>query len=276
MVVFTLPDPPAYGLSDAPLVQALAQIRYPLVADLATMEGVATLQAEIGKAFPKLRQLTSIAVNANAGGLQANGSVTWQFEDDDGRLVLVEPGQTTLSIGAQYAGHVDFFERFQQVVLALHEVKRVHIVDRIGVRFLSAAPILSGEDRQDWPSWFEPELTGWVASGVTGDRMVLGIAITEAHLAGPPPAGSPLPQNVQAVVRHGYVPAASTLPGMPEISLPESAYVLDLDLSVEETQRLDPPLLAEQVSALHGEIDRFFWWALTDTGRSHFGFEDLS
>lgn len=275
MAVFALLTPPAYRLTEAPLVQALAQIRFPLVADLATLEGVAKLQATIGSAFPVLRSTASLELNANPGGLQANSSMTWRFEDDDGRLLLVQPGQATLSIGGQYAGCADFFERFTEIVSALHEVKGVLVVDRIGVRFLSAASVNNHGEITAWPLWFNPKLTGWVASSVTDEATDLGIAITEVHLAGPPPADSPLPETVRAVVRHGYVPAGTTLPGMPEILLDDAAYVLDLDLFVEETQRLDPPLVAAQVAALHGEIDRFFWWAVTDAGRQHFGFESV-
>ena len=54
--LFDLPVPPPYRLGNAPLVQALVQVRYPLVATLETLAGVAPIQAVLESNFPYMEQ----------------------------------------------------------------------------------------------------------------------------------------------------------------------------------------------------------------------------
>jgi uncharacterized protein (TIGR04255 family) len=56
MPLFNIPAPPAYTMSNAPLAQALAQVRYPLIADFESMQGIAPLQRELHGTFPYMQQ----------------------------------------------------------------------------------------------------------------------------------------------------------------------------------------------------------------------------
>ena len=54
--MFVLPEVPPYHLRRAPLVQALVQIRFPMLADLQSVDGIARLQDRLGDRFPYLNQ----------------------------------------------------------------------------------------------------------------------------------------------------------------------------------------------------------------------------
>ncbi|MCL5047517.1 MAG: hypothetical protein M1374_01785 [Firmicutes bacterium] len=53
------------------------------------------------------------------------------------------------------------------------------------------------------------------------------------------------------------------------------AYLLDIDVFTEESQSFEPAQLTKQPATLHDQIDRFFYWSLTDNGAAYFGREVL-
>ena len=276
--MFELEEVARYRLDRAPLVQALAQVRFPLIAHLQTIPGVAPLQDRLAELFPYMEQkhVQEIGLLVGPAGLAASegqSSITWEFTDDDGRLLVLTAGSATLSIGAQYAGIDDFAERFCSVLIALGEIEQVRRCDRLGVRYLSLAEQAPG-DEQAWARWFRPEVVGWVGCGiVTSGDLVSSITQTElaeavAHRA------ADAPGEVHALIRNGIVPAGAIVPGVPPTQIEQPSYLLDLDLFVATPQRYDADAVGEQFLALHGEIDRFFRWTLTPEGADHFGLDE--
>jgi uncharacterized protein (TIGR04255 family) len=83
-----------------------------------------------------------------------------------------------------------------------------------------------------------------------------------------------MPAEVQGIIRHGVAPAGSAVPGF-ETQLERDSFLLDLDLFVLGVQPFDPSALHEQFATLHGQIDRFFRWSLTDEGAEHFQLEEI-
>ena len=75
-----------------------------------------------------------------------------------------QPAAATLSAGSTYAGVEEFAASFRRVLEALHDM-RIPRCDRIGVRYLSLAISLPGEDAS-WRRWFKPEFIGWSGSDV--------------------------------------------------------------------------------------------------------------
>jgi uncharacterized protein (TIGR04255 family) len=84
------------------------------------------------------------------------------------------------------------------------------------------------------------------------------------------------PGEIQAVVRHGYIPGNTLVPGIPPIQTPNPAYLLDMDLFIETVQPFAVQELSRQVTMLHDQIDRFFRWTLTPEGEAYFGVEELT
>jgi uncharacterized protein (TIGR04255 family) len=72
------------------------------------------------------------------------------------------------------------------------------------------------------------------------------------------------------------VPANTTVPGVLAPQTTGPAFLLDLDIFTEGPQAFDPDELTRQLTMLHDQIDRFFFWALTDEGAAYFGREVLA
>src|SRR5262249_48676884 len=118
--MFNLEPVKQYLLSNAPVVQALAQVRFPLLAKLTTLGGVAALQEALTSEFPYMEKSVETSVTF-AGGVdvQPEQTVSWHFTDDEGRLLVVNANSATLSIGKQYAGIGDLADRFEGALRAL-------------------------------------------------------------------------------------------------------------------------------------------------------------
>ena len=277
MSLFQIPEAPDYHLKRAPLVQALAQVRFPLVARLETTAGIAPLQDALSEEFPYMEQQTSheVQVVLGPGGSGAVGSpssVTWKLTDDLGRAIVIAAGVATLSVGEGYTNVQDFGDAFGRLITVLHSVVQVPRCDRLGVRYLSVAPETPGKDRS-WNRWFSSELISWPGSDVI-PAGTLKSTITQTELTYDPVGDlSELSSTIQAHIRHGAVPAGSTVPGIPPIEISAPSFLMDLDLFVAHPQPFVTDGLLQQFHSLHNQIDRFFYWTLTSDGRDHFGLE---
>lgn len=273
--LFELPDPPDYTLDRAPLAQALAQVRYPLVASLETMAGIAPLQERLRDHLPYMEQLRTqeISFLGGPGGPQAGSSesTSWNLTNDAGYALAVSAGVASLSVGSAYTSVADFGELFRGVLVALASAG-IPRCDRLAVKYLSIAPDLVGQPRS-WRKWFRSDLTGWSGTEVLNDDAAVS-AISQVQVSAPPTgdlAGPPA--EVQAVIRNGFIPPGTLVPAMPPLQVEEPSYLIDLDLSTLGNQPFDPDSLVKQFFLFHSEIDKFFYWTLTTEGGEHFGLE---
>lgn len=278
MSMFRLEAVPRYRLERPPLNQAIVQVRFPLQAGLATIEGIAPIQQELRELFPYLRpeqvQMVSMLVGPGVSAApESQTSHTWRFEDDSGWSLVVAPDAASLSIGPQYSGFREFADRFTAVLNALSRSAAVPRANRLGVRYINIAEIPPG-DETAWRRWFRAELTGWSGTDLIGDDTRLITSLTQTQLAVPPLgdlAGPPV--DIQAIVRNGVIPGNTIVPGAIPAQPQRAAYLIDLDVFVEAPQPFDPMELSRQVTVFHDQIDRFFSWALADEGAAYFGYE---
>lgn len=277
MPLFDLPEPPDYLLTRAPLAQALAQVRFPLIASFQSITGIAPLQEELRAIFPYMRQerVQELSFTVGPEGAEAGpaaDSVTWNMTNDDGFLAVVGAGSATLSAGDAYSGVEDFADLFRSLLTALYTVGHIPRCDRLGVRYLSIAEDLPGEPGT-WRNWFEDSVIGWTGSSVVPNG-ALASSITQTRLTQPPVgdlAGPP--SDVQAAITHGYVPTGTLVPGIPPVRVDQPSYLFDLDVFVEGHQSFNVKSLVDQFIMLHSQVDRFFHWSLSDDGKEHFGLE---
>jgi uncharacterized protein (TIGR04255 family) len=274
-MLFAVDRAPSYSLTRAPLVQALAQVRFPLVADFQNLGGVAPLQNALRANFPYMEQTRvqelGFAIGPSGPSAAANETVNWQFTNDDGYLLEVGSGSATVSAGSAYEG-VDEFASMFGVMLAALSAVGIPRCDRIGVRYLSVAPSLPTEARSI-QEWFRPDVLGWAgSSAVDPDFVTSSIAQTQLTVE-PKDEFSSCPASVQAIVRHGYIPAGAILVGIPQISVDSRSFFLDLDVSCAGHQPLSATRLLEQFHAFHREIDSFFFWSLSKKGGEYFGLQ---
>jgi uncharacterized protein (TIGR04255 family) len=281
--MFDLPAAPRYRLNNAPLAQALVQVRFPIQARLGTLDGIATLQERLNDRYPYLQpspQATAnLEVQFGVGGAQAAISPNQQeyvFASDDGHSVWVSPSSVGLVATSEYQGVDDFSGRFEEILIALHEVVAVPRCDRIAARYLTVAPTPPG-DTAAWTRWFRHELTGWPASHLVPDATRVVTALNQVQLTNPAQDGyATFPAEVQEVLRHGLVPGGSGVSGFPPIQLELESFVLDFDFFCEAPQVWNPQHLHQQFLALHAQIDSFFRWTLTDEALRDFGYEEVA
>lgn len=276
--MFQLPQPRRYRLEDAPLVQVLAQVRFPVVAHFQELTGVASVQDALLDMLPYLeqRQVQQLTIALGPDVMAPAPSATtvvWRFTGDDQWTLVLAPDAASLFVGDGYRGIDDFAQRFSRVLKALYETKRVLRCDRLGVRFLNVVESPPG-DEHAWARWFRPELVGWIGAGLLREHTSLHSSITQSQLATPPVgpfAGAPA--TVQALIRHGVLPAGTGIPleSGEARTVSQESYVLDLDCFIQAPQRFDLETLIVQFGALHTQIDTFFRWSLTEEGLEHFG-----
>src|SRR3954469_3292509 len=119
--MLTVPAAPQYRMTAAPLVQAVAQINFPIVARLQTLEGVAPLQDALFDLFPYMTQqvvqeMSLMIGPAGPAAPESAHTTIHQFSDDDGWTLSVTVSSATLAVqGSQYAGVHDFAGRFQRI-----------------------------------------------------------------------------------------------------------------------------------------------------------------
>jgi uncharacterized protein (TIGR04255 family) len=273
--MFNLDPVTPYKLSNPPLVQALAQVRFPLVAKINTYEGIAPLQDALFSEFPFVQKVSEalLTVSIPVTETQPQETISWHFTDEEERLFVVNANSATLSLGTQYESVADFATRFKTAISALSSVYSIRRCERIGVRFLDVVPDINGEG--DWKNWFNGNVVGWAASEIVHGNTDLQASVSQIQLSSPPiDELSIFPADVQAVIRHGVAPRGSVMPGFPPTTLDDRSFFLDMDLYVTGNQDFDTSSIDEQVRGLQAQIDRFFRWTLTKDGDRNFGLEE--
>jgi uncharacterized protein (TIGR04255 family) len=275
--MFELGPASQYKLGRPPLAQALAQVRFPLLARLQTFEGIAPLQEALLGDYPYMEKVTEAGLSISAGqpapAFQPEMMTSWHFTDDDGRLIVLNSNSLTLSVSKQYDGFTEFRERFSRVLSALQATLSLRRCQQVGVRFVNLVDD-TGDEKDQWKRIFGRSIVGWPASEIVHGDTRLQSSVSQIQLASPPLNElADFPADVQAVIRHGIAPAKSLMPGIPPILLDDRSFFLDLDIFVAAGQEFDVKEIINQFHAMHSQIDRFFYWALTLEGKAYFELE---
>lgn len=264
-------------MTGAPLVQALAQVNFPIVPKLQTVEGIAPLQEHLVDLLPYMNQQVIQQINllvgpAGPAASNAHSGTIHVFTDDGGWSLQVTTQSATLAVdGGNYRGVDDFRRRLEAVWTALHEAIGVRRCDRLGVRYLDIVQL----DGADWADWFRPEIVGLANPALSGD--VLMSTLTESRLrADLSEAFAGQSGQIEGIIRHGVVPAGSLMQGIPPRPIGKRSFILDMDTFVAAAEPFDPKRLAEQFRELHDNVDKVFHWAVTEAGREQFGYELLA
>jgi uncharacterized protein (TIGR04255 family) len=223
----------------------------------------------------QVQQVSLLVGPAGPGSAESESSRIWRFADDAGWALVLAADVCTLTVGPQYGSFDDFATRFQTILAALGQGAGVSRCERLGLRYIDIAEVPPG-DGQAWRDWFRPELTGWSATALVPADTQLLTSITQTQLAARPIGElSGPPADIQGVIRHGYIPANTMVPGIFPLQPQNAAFLLDMDLFVEAPQPFVADELARQMTLLHDQIDRFFRWTLSSDGEAYFGLREL-
>lgn len=278
--MFTLGHVGRYRLGRPPLAQALAQVRFPLIAKLQTFEGVAPLQEALLAEYPYMDKVVetgmAISIGQPAAAFQAETTNSWHFKDDEDRLIVLNHNSLTLSIGKQYDGFTEFRDRFSRALDALQSTLSLRRCLQIGIRFVNLVDD-TGEEEGQWKKIFERNIVGWPASEIVHADTRLQGSVSQIQLVSPPANDlADFPAEVQAVIRHGIAPENSILPGIPPVPLAVRSFFLDIDMFIAASQEFNTNEIISQLRTMHSQTARFFRWTLTEEGEKYFALEESS
>jgi uncharacterized protein (TIGR04255 family) len=251
-------------LSRAPLVNVIAQVRFPAIMRIEADGGfVATFQEAIRSDYPVLRTERQLGVLVGPGGVQPQDAGTvWRFETKDPDAWQVTLAPTFVSLSAKrYTRRSDLLARFTVVIHALEGWLHPTVCDRVGVRYVDR---VTGDQLANLSELVRPEVLG-----VAGDEVVLGSAEVVHALSD---TLFRLDDGSQLRGRWGRLPAGATYdPGMEPARQP--SWVLDLDHYTSQPEDFDLAAIGGKVAEFCDRIYTFFRWAVTDVFLDEFGAE---
>ncbi len=255
------PSVPEVPLTRAPLVNVIAQVRFPAVMKIEDNAFVGNFQEAIRKDYPILRPERQLGVLIGPGGVQPQDAGTvWRFEtkDPDAWQVTLTPAFVSLS-AKRYTRRSDLLARLTVVLHALEGWLHPNVCDRIGVRYVDR---VAGDQLARLAALVRPEVLG-----VAGDQGLLGDVEVVHALSD---TLFQLDDASQLRGRWGRLPAGATYdPGIEPAR--EPSWVLDLDHYTSQPEDFDLATIGGKVAEFCDRIYTFFRWAVTPAFLDEFG-----
>jgi uncharacterized protein (TIGR04255 family) len=256
------PSVPEVPLSRSPLVNVIAQVRFPPVMKIESDAGfVAPFQEEIRKDYPILRPERQLGVLIGPGGVQPQDAGTvWRFETKDPDAWQVTLASTFVSLSAKrYTRRSDLLARLTVVLHALEAWLSPDVCDRIGVRYVDR---VTGEQLSRLGSLVRPEVLGVASDKEAMGDVELVHALSDALFR--------LSDSSELRGRWGTLPAGATYdPGIEPAR--EPSWVLDLDQYTSKQEDFDLAAISGRVAEFCDRIYTFFRWVVTEDFLDEFG-----
>lgn len=246
--------PAEVPLPNAPLVRVIAQVRFPQVLSIEKRDFVAPFQEAIRSQYPVLRvehkHIQSLMVGPQ-GASPMPPQVIWRFanEENNWRASLAPDFAAIETIA--YQSRDDFFDRFQEIILALAEHVGPRVVDRIGVRYIDR---ITGDSVSKINQLVRPEVLGIVATEAAKHAQH---TLSESVFTVPEPAA-------QLLARWGLLPKGGTVDPAAIEPLAEVSWILDLDMFRPESRAFAPDNVVADARAYAERIYGFFRWVVTE------------
>ncbi|MGI8609651.1 MAG: TIGR04255 family protein [Candidatus Dormibacteria bacterium] len=242
-------------LRQAPLVQVVAQVKFPKVFSLATADGIRPIHEVLSEHYPVVRQeaVLGFGLLLGPGGAsqQQTETTVWRLRD--------EPAQWQVSIGdsfvaldtGSYTSRDDFCLRMERILAAVQDRAAPPLYDRIGLRYVNRLDVKEGLSHLK--QLVRPELIGGLAAAVGTDvETEHSWCDTEYILA-----------NAHVQARWGVLPSGAVYdPAVPPSSA--RSWVLDVDVFSAKEGRFDGLQIARQLRDFADIAYRFFRWSVTD------------
>lgn len=264
-VPFKDESPGNVPLSSAPLVNSLAQIRFPAFsAFVADEEGHARgVAAALSSRYPLIEMGQQVQVTITPDGVSQapGGARLWKLSSPD-RLWSVSFGTTFLTIEtSRYTRRSEFAERLAEAWAAFTDRARPPYVERLGVRYVNR---LDETHLERLSELVRHEVLGLVAAPAGDGVAVSGVSEYQYKL----------PANTGLQVRCGLLPPGVVLDPTMAAAAGRS-WLLDLD--AYRTWQPADQYAADDIDAVTKELAlrayQFFRWAVTDEFLRTFGGE---
>lgn len=254
----TGPPPREVPLARAPLVQVLAQVRFPVIASIEKREFIASFQEAIRNDYPVLRPEQNVNVVFGNEGPSQERSNTWRFTDETATWrVSLAAGFLALETKA-YVSREDFLSRLTKLLAALVEHVNPRVVDRLGLRYIDQ---LSGEALDHLPDLVRPAVAGILASPLAA---AVQHSITQSSFEIPEESG-------QLMARWGFIPAGATVDPNTIEAVDFPSWILDVDAFSVQPRPFQVDGVIADARALSERVYAVFRWAVTPAFLERFG-----
>lgn len=254
--------PAEVPLANAPLVRVIAQVRFPQILSIANRDFVASFQEAIRPQYPILRPEQTQGWILGPQGIPAMSTqpqVVWRFLDIEDKWRVSLAQDFVVIETTAYQSRADFFERFEAITRAIAEHVRPQTVDRIGVRYIDR---IVGDALGNISTLVRPEVLGFVATDMAQHaQRTLSESVFSA----------PVEPNAQLLARWGLLPPGGTVDPAAIEPVPESSWILDLDMFSLQSRTFAPDELVAGARSYAERIYAFFRWAVTEDFLSLYG-----
>ncbi len=252
-------DPPReVPLGNAPLLRAIAQVRFPPITGIQNPDFIASFQEAIRPDYPVLRgEQVHRIIFAAGSQAQAAPSTIWRFHDiSQGWRVSL--GSDFLALETtKYVSRIDFLERFGLLIRSLEDRFHPAMVDRLGIRYIDR---VSGNHVGDLELFLRKEICGVLATPLKSQTNQM---LTEALLN--------TREGASLRARWGFLPPNATIDAAAIDPIPEPSWILDLDMFSTSAVLFDADQLSQDAAAYAERIYSFFRWAVTKEFLAAFG-----
>jgi uncharacterized protein (TIGR04255 family) len=241
-------------LPRAPLVRALAQVRFPKMLSLATEAGVGEVQEALRHAYPILNQEKTMGVLITPNGVAPSPQETeavWRLQSKDSTWT-VSLGTTFVALDTNaYVSRDDFCCRLEEVLQVIARTVEPVVAERVGLRYTDRLD--EPEQLRSLQELVRPEILGGYAVALP-EGVSLGHTLCESSYT---------LEGGQLIARWGVLPAGAVIdPGVPPVS--RQSWILDLDVFRVARVDFDVAELDATIRRFADQAYRFFRWAVTD------------
>lgn len=236
----------ATELSNAPLSQVVAQVKFNSQSALSTHGGAIKFQEPLVDEYPRLLAESQAMITAAPGNVSSATIPQWRLTDLAGdRACVVGPDHLTVETKV-YSAWPALRERLVTALNALMDVTAPRVRERIGLRYVNhIPPAESGAytDRVDKSLLGLTEQPGW------RDQLAVSVSQVIAR-----------DNSTQLTIRYGR---GSGVAGMPA-----QAFVVDIDIADETPTKFDAVSALDYFDELNNCALRCFFAALAEPYRS--------
>jgi uncharacterized protein (TIGR04255 family) len=245
---FSSKGPDEVPLERPPLVRVIAQLRFPSIVSLGRPEFLGPFQEAIRDRYGILRQVQTAGFAMGPLGvtLQRSEAVIWRFHDKANRWQVTLSSDFIALESTAYKDRNDFFERLEQILVALEAVAKPPVYDRLGVRYINR---VRGGELQKLPSLVRGEVIGLAGAPILGLTHSLCESLFQKG-------------DLSLNTRWGKLPPNATTDPTAVQPIPEPSWVLDLDMFREVQKDFDTLSILEDGRMFARTIHDFFRWCV--------------
>ena len=258
----TATPPIEVPLKNAPLVRAIAQVRFPPILSIEQQEFVGSFQEAIRQKYPILQpiQTQGLIFNHEGALVAPTHQTIWCFWSAD-RTWRISLASSTVSIETtKYTSRSDFLGRLESLLVTLETSFHPAQIERFGLRYIDR---VVGRELQDISDLIRPEMAGIISSEL---QEYIHQVLHESLFILPSGAG-------QIAARWGKIPAHDTYDPYEIEAIGERSWLLDLDISTVQEQEFKIESLMEQAHNFTERLYTFFRWVVTDEFLRRYGGE---